>query len=110
MRDQFQTTLTCRRCDQENGFEIVRRKERSEEHTSELQSLTNLVCRLLLEKKNMMIVMVSVADISQKLGLLCFLLGLGVLANCRIIRHQFTVRVCVVDHLISIRTQHVSTT
>src|SRR5262249_59338992 len=24
----------------------------SEEHTSELQSLTNLVCRLLLEKKN----------------------------------------------------------
>src|SRR5262249_34825689 len=29
------------------GVEIVR----SEEHTSELQSLTNLVCRLLLEKK-----------------------------------------------------------
>src|SRR5258706_1922123 len=27
-------------------------KLRSEEHTSELQSLTNLVCRLLLEKKN----------------------------------------------------------
>src|SRR5262249_62164001 len=25
---------------------------RSEEHTSELQSLTNLVCRLLLDKKN----------------------------------------------------------
>src|SRR5262249_44525408 len=28
-----------------------RREERSEEHTSELQSLTNLVCRLLLDKK-----------------------------------------------------------
>src|SRR5258706_16287184 len=28
-----------------------RRDRRSEEHTSELQSLTNLVCRLLLEKK-----------------------------------------------------------
>src|SRR5258706_8676656 len=27
------------------------RADRSEEHTSELQSLTNLVCRLLLEKK-----------------------------------------------------------
>src|SRR5438046_4591177 len=27
------------------------RLQRSEEHTSELQSLTNLVCRLLLEKK-----------------------------------------------------------
>src|SRR5262249_60056395 len=26
-------------------------RRRSEEHTSELQSLTNLVCRLLLEKK-----------------------------------------------------------
>src|SRR2546430_12750203 len=28
------------------------RPERSEEHTSELQSQSNLVCRLLLEKKN----------------------------------------------------------
>src|SRR5437016_7728988 len=28
-----------------------REARRSEEHTSELQSLTNLVCRLLLEKK-----------------------------------------------------------
>src|SRR5690625_6517390 len=28
------------------------RKERSEEHTSELQSRGHLVCRLLLEKKN----------------------------------------------------------
>src|SRR5438093_4718314 len=28
------------------------KRGRSEEHTSELQSLTNLVCRLLLEKKN----------------------------------------------------------
>src|SRR5258705_8091791 len=28
------------------------RQERSEEHTSELQSLRHLVCRLLLEKKN----------------------------------------------------------
>src|SRR5258706_11899899 len=30
-------------------------ESRSEEHTSELQSLTNLVCRLLLEKKKMII-------------------------------------------------------
>src|SRR5690606_40721171 len=28
------------------------RKKRSEEHTSELQSRENIVCRLLLEKKN----------------------------------------------------------
>src|SRR5438046_7156505 len=33
------------------GIEMHVRHERSEEHTSELQSLTNLVCRLLLEKK-----------------------------------------------------------
>src|SRR5437016_7833401 len=34
------------------GFQKRHRHEfRSEEHTSELQSLTNLVCRLLLEKK-----------------------------------------------------------
>src|SRR4051812_49798182 len=29
------------------------KRKRSEEHTSELQSHVNLVCRLLLEKKNM---------------------------------------------------------
>src|SRR5262249_61585558 len=38
-RDLRRQPLTCRR------------NARSEEHTSELQSLTNLVCRLLLEKK-----------------------------------------------------------
>src|SRR5262249_61265515 len=31
--------------------QTVAENDRSEEHTSELQSLTNLVCRLLLEKK-----------------------------------------------------------
>src|SRR5690348_17973793 len=31
-----------------------RRQQRSEEHTSELQSPVHLVCRLLLEKKNRM--------------------------------------------------------
>src|SRR2546430_11489185 len=33
------------------GSQINRRRNRSEEHTSELQSQSNLVCRLLLEKK-----------------------------------------------------------
>src|SRR2546430_3439880 len=37
----------------DNGNSESRRTEnRSEEHTSELQSQSNLVCRLLLEKKN----------------------------------------------------------
>src|SRR5690606_13559563 len=33
-------------------LELESQKKRSEEHTSELQSRENLVCRLLLEKKN----------------------------------------------------------
>src|SRR5258706_5626165 len=32
---------------------VIRSRDRSEEHTSELQSLTNLVCRLLLETKKL---------------------------------------------------------
>src|SRR5688572_30959523 len=32
-------------------LDLVERGDRSEEHTSELQSQSNLVCRLLLEKK-----------------------------------------------------------
>src|SRR5256885_7870857 len=35
---------------------------RSEEHTSELQSPCNLVCRLLLEKKNASCIWISVSD------------------------------------------------
>src|SRR5438093_6907159 len=35
----------------DDRLDAFRQSERSEEHTSELQSLTNLVCRLLLEKK-----------------------------------------------------------
>src|SRR5258706_7194400 len=36
---------------QERSHDNEHRRLRSEEHTSELQSLTNLVCRLLLAKK-----------------------------------------------------------
>src|SRR5260370_19122732 len=35
-----------------NGYLLRDKQYRSEEHTSELQSHLNLVCRLLLEKKN----------------------------------------------------------
>src|SRR2546430_13731236 len=41
---------------------------RSEEHTSELQSQSNLVCRLLLEKKNRILAFVL---ISTSIFLLC---------------------------------------
>src|SRR5438093_8536166 len=39
--------LSCAQDRAKRGIDM----DRSEEHTSELQSLTNLVCRLLLEKK-----------------------------------------------------------
>src|SRR5260221_9865240 len=38
----------------QHGFEHAKKQLRSEEHTSELQSHSDLVCRLLLEKKNEM--------------------------------------------------------
>src|SRR5256885_7617219 len=41
----------------------MRQPQRSEEHTSELQSPCNLVCRLLLEKKT------SVSELSVSLGM-----------------------------------------
>src|SRR5438093_10327251 len=46
-RLRWSTRIKC------SGMEkwAVHAEGRSEEHTSELQSLTNLVCRLLLEKK-----------------------------------------------------------
>src|SRR2546427_3031164 len=37
--------------DAHHEYPALRRRGRSEEHTSELQSQSNLVCRLLLEKK-----------------------------------------------------------
>src|SRR3989454_2514152 len=39
------------RRDELDGLHVRQLRERSEEHTSELQSPCNLVCRLLLEKK-----------------------------------------------------------
>src|SRR5690606_41991279 len=44
----IQTGLQCFR---DLGWRVGRYKNRSEEHTSELQSRENIVCRLLLEKK-----------------------------------------------------------
>src|SRR2546430_9524171 len=47
------TTRETRSCSGRNSGATARTKEsRSEEHTSELQSQSNIVCRLLLEKKN----------------------------------------------------------
>src|SRR3972149_783200 len=51
----FRSTLPfgdVRRLETSNPAETAFMRERSEEHTSELQSQSNLVCRLLLEKIN----------------------------------------------------------
>src|SRR5687767_15374238 len=50
-RAAFPRSVTARHVDRRvNGFGW--RSSRSEEHTSELQSLARLLCRLLLEQKN----------------------------------------------------------
>src|SRR5438046_7571302 len=46
VKKRVRVCTACIRADRAHALHI-----RSEEHTSELQSLTNLVCRLLLEKK-----------------------------------------------------------
>src|SRR2546430_9618286 len=49
---EFKLTIPQAEITPENFESIVSVEQRSEEHTSELQSQSNLVCRLLLEKKN----------------------------------------------------------
>src|SRR2546427_8848978 len=68
VRDDHAVRLSNRRG---NRLPVVRRKRaqvddfhRSEEHTSELQSQSNIVCRLLLEKKKNKYTTVSFIDIT----------------------------------------------
>src|SRR5256885_12852905 len=59
---------------QVNGVRCARgeqRRGRSEEHTSELQSPCNLVCRLLLEKKNVYGVMLAQLAVTKLLLVIC---------------------------------------
>src|SRR5256885_9788715 len=66
----------------EKGADVL--LERSEEHTSELQSPCNLVCRLLLEKKNS-IALVAVCDLCRCADRitprLCTIAGLLIISN-----------------------------
>src|SRR5260364_417016 len=48
----YRSSVLHRPCKSSARQRPLRRWRRSEEHTSELQSLDHLVCRLLLEKKN----------------------------------------------------------
>src|SRR5260221_1304413 len=83
-------------------------RRRSEEHTSELQSHSDLVCRLLLEKKNDR----SLVDHARSLLLSKLMLGDGLLACllsqvvelkcCVIKRHRSAYR----DPRISVRGQY----
>src|SRR5258706_873018 len=54
---------------------------RSEEHTSELQSLTNLVCRLLLEKKKTIAATESSCECMQRRSTTCMSAHMGVSAS-----------------------------
>src|SRR5690349_23764567 len=51
-RGKLLAVALCRRAARSLCASVWRRTGRSEEHTSELQSRRDLVCRLLLEKKN----------------------------------------------------------
>src|SRR5437016_10344152 len=51
----------------QHGSQVETHETRSEEHTSELQSLTNLVCRLLLEKKKKTIPDILLSETSDYL-------------------------------------------
>src|SRR2546430_4679906 len=51
----------------ERRWSTARFAERSEEHTSELQSQSNLVCRLLLEKK-VTTPQVAAAEVAERAG------------------------------------------
>src|SRR2546425_1882563 len=54
-----------------SGLHRPGRAARSEEHTSELQSLAYLVCRLLLEKKKKKIIMKDLYRISNNTLAIC---------------------------------------
>src|SRR2546430_5282518 len=52
LMDDPKLTVKAKYAKGRNPLRVVLDSDRSEEHTSELQSQSNLVCRLLLEKKN----------------------------------------------------------
>src|SRR2546426_3518715 len=66
VRAHFQPDYTvglfCLGGQQDDGCVAGRGDMRSEEHTSELQSPCNLVCRLLLEKKKKHKIMIHIVD------------------------------------------------
>src|SRR5258706_4062789 len=71
---------------------------RSEEHTSELQSLTNLVCRLLLEKKK------NNLELKYTTNLLCFELNLAKNKNNTTIIHVKNTVYILFNDLYSVET------
>src|SRR5690349_21957619 len=53
----------------------LRRRARSEEHTSELQSRRDLVCRLLLEKKNLKVCSTIMKECDGVVGAQAWMVG-----------------------------------
>src|SRR5258706_7432204 len=83
---------------------------RSEEHTSELQSLTNLVCRLLLEKKKRKILDGPYGEpnrrsLSSHLGARC-VTGGRVCSQCRSVRRLSSREYTALDTLRHARLRH----
>src|SRR2546430_12973072 len=79
------------RCDAKHTFvEIQTYDIRSEEHTSELQSQSNLVCRLLLEKKNIITLVQS-----QAIPFITVTVSIGVCFDCVFDSTLPVLRVCI---------------
>src|SRR5690554_7594048 len=73
------------------GMQIARMSsDRSEEHTSELQSRPHLVCRLLLEKKKKKMQIYSISAISKTFRHLRYLLILYYLDKLKLLPHFYT--------------------
>src|SRR5256885_5549651 len=63
---------------------------RSEEHTSELQSPCNLVCRLLLEKKKKNKRQIAVFSLYQRLSVTCILMSFSSFSTIRLLSVSMT--------------------
>src|SRR2546430_4148638 len=75
---------------------------RSEEHTSELQSQSNLVCRLLLEKKKIDDVLLDVSDVIIRVFNVLRLGGAKVLP--RHLRGKIFLATLSIDHIVDNHT------
>src|SRR5256885_7223652 len=80
---------------------LSKTEPRSEEHTSELQSPCNLVCRLLLEKKNVTVRALRLLNLSDEL------IALPVDLRFRIVRTHPSLLPDITSHLLAVAFKYI---